>query len=363
MKKIAVSVAGVLTLLVLAFFWLNNYIYQEKQADIPNTERVSMEGEYLCLPTQEDQNVENADCAAGIKNQSGEYYALDLGLLSQSAPALVEGDLITASGVITPIENISTDYWQKYPIQGIFSITDSLEVVGKKSTEEKLIAMYRGTLPCASCEGIETELSLRGTSEGAAEGMYHKKEVYKGETSDPVVTEGVWVKAEKDGKVFYALQDSQTNKVTAEYVVVDGDTIRLYGEDGSAYSSNLDYDLIRVHQKVFSPILNNAWIWQQTLLKDGSVVTPKSDSFVLSFLPTEEYTSTTDCNTLSGTFLVDREVLSLSPAIATKMYCEGSLESEYVNDLMLTNSFTIENGMLRLNLNRDYGTMIFVPQQ
>jgi hypothetical protein len=116
--------------LVVAFYSFNNYIYQQKQAE--NTYepyRGTLAGEYLCLPHVDTEGPQTMECAFGIKTDTGEYYAIDFTLMSQEHRSVNTGERISANGVITPIERLSTDHWRIYPIEGIFSVTDSLTIL------------------------------------------------------------------------------------------------------------------------------------------------------------------------------------------------------------------------------------------
>lgn len=116
-------------LLIVAFFALNSYIYNEKQGDGTTLEpyRATLTGEYVCLPHVDTSGPQTLECALGILLDDGSYYAIDFNLLSEGTPTFQTGDRITASGVVTPIERVSSDHWKKYPILGIFSVTDSLQ--------------------------------------------------------------------------------------------------------------------------------------------------------------------------------------------------------------------------------------------
>ena len=59
----------------------------------------------------------------------------------------------------------------------------------------------------------------------------------------------------------------------------------------------------------------------------------KSGSFVLSLDEDGLAASTTDCNQMSGGYVKDEEVLSFKPFAMTKMYCEGSQEGVYAQQL------------------------------
>ncbi len=127
MKKSLLVIAAAVILLAVAFYSLNVYIYAEKQGngDI-QAYRGTLAGEVVCLPKIDTGGPTTLECALGLKTDAGEHYALDLAVMSQEQPGLNTGERISASGLITPIEMLSSDHWKKYDVEGIFSVTDSL---------------------------------------------------------------------------------------------------------------------------------------------------------------------------------------------------------------------------------------------
>lgn len=131
--------------LIGGFFLFNNYIYQEKQGDGDDVGsatfepyRANLAGEYVCLPDEAD-GAESAesDCEQpGIKTESGEYYAVNFYLMSQTHTPLEVGQKFSANGAVTPAERLSNDEWRKYPVEGIFSVTDSLTLLGDIDGED-----------------------------------------------------------------------------------------------------------------------------------------------------------------------------------------------------------------------------------
>ncbi|MCL4208408.1 hypothetical protein KJZ63_02115 [Patescibacteria group bacterium] len=114
------------------FFAFNNYIYDQKQqpnSDATTPYRGTLSGEFVCLPHKDQTGPQTEECAFGIKTEASEYYAVDFSLSSQEMPTFRAGDKFSATGLITPIENLSTNQWQRYPIEGIFSITDSVNIL------------------------------------------------------------------------------------------------------------------------------------------------------------------------------------------------------------------------------------------
>ncbi len=99
-----------------------------KFTPIPDTpQRTSLSGTYLCLPHTDQTGPQTEECAIGLKTGDGLYYALDFGPLSQNIPSLKSGDRISAHGLLVPKEQLNTNMWNRYPITGIFSVTDSLK--------------------------------------------------------------------------------------------------------------------------------------------------------------------------------------------------------------------------------------------
>ena len=129
---IILCIAGI----IAGFYALNNYIYKEKQGDgkVSEPYRATLTGVQTCLPHKDTSGPQTLECAIGMQTDVGEYYALDFNLMSQTPPDIQNGERFTASGVITPIERLSTNQWQNYNVQGIFSVTDSIQIDGKIMT-------------------------------------------------------------------------------------------------------------------------------------------------------------------------------------------------------------------------------------
>lgn len=109
------------------------------------------------------------------------------------------------------------------------------------------------------------------------------------------------------------------------------------------------------------------WQWESTIFSStnpttgsSNPVTPAAGKFVATFRADKTFSSTTDCNSLMGRYVVDQEILSIGPIASTKMACAGTtLESEYAKQLGRATSHTISGNELRINLLKDTGMMIF----
>ncbi len=144
-----------------------------------------------------------------------------------------------------------------------------------------------------------------------------------------------------------------------------GNEITLYADDAVIFigSTSSPEDNGENPNESSASLLGTAWSWQYTELQDKErVEAPAGDQFVLTFEGEGRFGSTTDCNSMGGSYVLDGEVLSIGDMMMTKMYCEDSMEVTYAEHLGLVNSYVITGDVLRLNLNRDYGVMVFKRQ-
>ena len=130
-------VVAVFALLVGGGYWYAHRDYKEI-AVIPDAPggavpiRMTLKGEYTCIPHRDTSGPQTMECALGLKTGANEYYGLDFNLLSSQVPTeLLTGDTLEASGMVTPVEMLSSDHWQKYNMKGILSVTDGVKVTKK----------------------------------------------------------------------------------------------------------------------------------------------------------------------------------------------------------------------------------------
>jgi hypothetical protein len=120
-----IIIAIVIILIIGGFFILNNRVYQEKQGEPDTYEpyQASLSGEFACVPHKDTTGPQTRECLVGLRTAAGEYYLVDFNQLP-SAPNVDSRDKLSANGTVTPIERLSTDQWQKYNLEGIFSVAN-----------------------------------------------------------------------------------------------------------------------------------------------------------------------------------------------------------------------------------------------
>ena len=108
-------------------------------------------------------------------------------------------------------------------------------------------------------------------------------------------------------------------------------------------------------------LTSKKWTWVNTKMSDGTVTTPsKPGAFAATFQTDGRVVANTDCNTGNGGYTLGADNgLTIGPMASTMMFCEGSNEGVYFQQLGNVGSYKIDNGQLWLMLKYDSGTMIF----
>jgi heat shock protein HslJ len=96
------------------------------------------------------------------------------------------------------------------------------------------------------------------------------------------------------------------------------------------------------------------------LYSDGRTVTPKQPSkFTLTFL-NGRFSASTDCNRMSGSYTATKHSIVFGQMASTKMYCEGSQESDFAALLKSAQGYHFTSkGELILDLKFDSGSATF----
>ncbi|MEX1014756.1 MAG: META domain-containing protein, partial [Candidatus Paceibacterota bacterium] len=117
-------------------------------------------------------------------------------------------------------------------------------------------------------------------------------------------------------------------------------------------------------------ITSNEWRWQETNYLDSDPIRPFTPSFIVTFNDDESFSSTTDCNTVTGTYTAEESSISLGSLSSTEMFCEDNngfeiLEEEYTSMMSKAFNYYISSGgILRIDLQEDNnptGSMVFTP--
>lgn len=123
MKKTYI-LGGIIVILAIV------YVFHNKRVSAPvYTEpyRTTLSGTVDCLQPKNPNLPHTDECRIALRTDNGDYYALDFSPMSQPNPRPVLKARLSATGLVTPVEYLNSDQWQKYDMKGIFSVTDSVK--------------------------------------------------------------------------------------------------------------------------------------------------------------------------------------------------------------------------------------------
>ncbi len=108
-------------------------------------------------------------------------------------------------------------------------------------------------------------------------------------------------------------------------------------------------------------ILDTKWVWVETTLPDGTTITPnQKDAFSITLSSDGNTAGKTDCNSFFSDYALGSDgILSFGPIGSTKMFCEGSQESIFVDHISKVSHYTFKDGRLVLLLANAAGSMSF----
>lgn len=124
-------VSGILMLAGLGILYSRIWLQPHNSSTIvlETPHQVSLTGLYICLPHKDTSGPQTMECALGMKADDGTFYALDTSNVPTNVSTLIATNVqIKVEGMLIPIEQISTNQWDKYGIKGIIQVTSMTEL-------------------------------------------------------------------------------------------------------------------------------------------------------------------------------------------------------------------------------------------
>jgi Heat shock protein len=112
-------------------------------------------------------------------------------------------------------------------------------------------------------------------------------------------------------------------------------------------------------------ISNVTWEWTGTIEADAKtpLVVPDPKGYTIKFMEDGTYYIVADCNTGSGTYVLDNNRMTLNPGPMTLMACgEDSIDNKYLAYLGNVDSVVLEGEQLKLYLKGSDDRMLFSLQ-
>lgn len=199
--------------------------------------------------------------------------------------------------------------------------------------------IYRGLLPCADCEGIQTTIYLKKDL------SFITKIKYLGKSDSVFETTGKFKWNDKGNTVVLAPSDRTSSSqyfVAENYLTqLDIDGNKITGEIASRYIlTKANYDILEKYWKLIE--LNGRSVRVDTSFKKEPHIIFKGSNRIIG---------NGGCNNISGEHKIEGfNSISISKMISTKMACPNmDLEQEFLGALQNADNFNVVGDMLVLN--------------
>ncbi|MBE0422740.1 MAG: copper resistance protein NlpE N-terminal domain-containing protein [Lutibacter sp.] len=204
-------------------------------------------------------------------------------------------------------------------------------------------SVYRGVLPCADCEGIETEITLNNDL------TYVISSIYLGKNNEAIKENGTFVWDEAGAKI--ALKNEEANSAANQYLVGENMLFKL-DADGNRIEGELKekYQLKKVH---FDNEITEKY-WKLIELNGNKLILGKNQNTGPHLTLKKENSrvfGNGGCNSFQGTFeLSEGKKIKFSEMAATKMFCDyRETEQELFSALEMADNYSAKNDTITLN--------------
>ena len=193
---------------------------------------------------------------------------------------------------------------------------------------------YLGTLPCADCPGIATEMELY------TDQTFILKETYRDRDVEPRFTKGSF-SWNKEGSTITL---NSNGKSTTSYFVGENTLTQLDMRGNRIAGKLADHYTLQKNQLKIADVR-----WKLVELNGQKI--DNSEAFVVFSTEDNRVYGNSGCNNFTGDFeLKEGNRLVLSQIASTRMACpDMDTEQAFLSMLGMTDNFTISGGMLSLN--------------
>jgi heat shock protein HslJ len=213
---------------------------------------------------------------------------------------------------------------------------------------------YKGTLPCADCEGIATTLTLK------SDGSFQRVVYYRGKSDTANVDRGKFEWDTSGSTITIILDNDQTQS----YKVGENQLWHL-DQNGEMISGDLAAKYILTKNLMDFQLENKTWVLKE--LMGQPIVTEEGDTQAHLQFNSENamITGSNGCNRISmGYELLEGQRLKIAPGISTLMACpEDSISDTFNEVLQRADNYTVSDGELHLNKARMAPMAKFIEQE
>lgn len=201
--------------------------------------------------------------------------------------------------------------------------------------------IYKGTIPCADCEGIQTELTLM------EDGNYERRTTYLGKDGETHSDKGNFTWNDAGSSVTLSLEDGGTQ----QYQVGENMLFHLDGE-GNRITGDLAENYILMKNKTDPWLENKKWVLTELMGKQIAFEDENRQAFLLFDSASGRISGSDGCNRVMGSYeLKEGNRISFGRGMAsTMMACPDMEIPDRFNEVINTvDNYTVADGVLSLN--------------
>jgi Uncharacterized lipoprotein NlpE involved in copper resistance len=207
--------------------------------------------------------------------------------------------------------------------------------------------VYRGTLPCADCSGIEVEIRLNEDL------SYERVMSYLGKGDNRYPDNGRFEWDETGSRI--KLTSTSSPDATDNWFLVGENKLIALDIEGNRIESNFPPEIYFFEKLDRDNVVTEKY-WKLIELAGKEITSsPEGQNREAHFILKNEdkrVTGNTGCNNMNGTYQLSGEenTIRFSPLATTRMACIGiDYEYEYLKVFEICDNYTIQNDTLSLN--------------
>lgn len=239
------------------------------------------------------------------------------------------------------------------------SVDSTIVQVDEHNAKNSLdyIGTYKGFLPCADCEAIETTIALN-------EDSYIKETVYKGKSNEVFKETGKYTWNEAGNTIRLSGSEAPNQYFVGEGVLfhLDADGKRIEGDLADSYRllriqisepvAPVQKEEVKTKEIAKVDIKNSKW---RLVKLNGKTIQKNTDTkkeYGINFNTDGRFSAFAGCNNMMGSYKLKEEVsrIEFSKVASTMMACEDMVtEQEFAKVLETVDNYNFDGKTLKLN--------------
>ena len=201
--------------------------------------------------------------------------------------------------------------------------------------------IYKGTIPCADCEGIQTELTLM------EDGAFERRTTYLGKDGGTRSEKGNFTWNDAGSVVTLTFEDGETQ----QYQVGENMLFHL-DREGNRITGDLADNYTLMKNKTDPMLENKKWVLTELMGKEITFEDENRQAFLTFDSASGRVAGHDSCNRLTGSYeLREGNRISFGQGMAaTMMACPDMQTPQAFNEVLnKVDNYTIADGVLSLN--------------